>query len=64
MGYMMFGLSFMLLGSLCNIMWMAHGVLASVERKATLVAVSSLLDIVCDAVVELDDGGGIVSSAR
>jgi hypothetical protein len=46
---------------------MANGVRVSVERKATLAerkAVSYLLDIVYDAVVELDDGGRIDSPAQ
>eukprot|EP00972_Heterocapsa_arctica_P082041 12091927-Heterocapsa_arctica.AAC.1 len=54
-------------GSCSNIMWMAKGVQVSVERKATLAereAVSSLLDIVCDAVVELNDDGKIDSPAQ
>ena len=55
------------MGCLCNIILMACSVQVSVERKATLAeceAVSGLLDIVCDAVVELDETGTIMSPSR
>ena len=58
------GLGILCLGCLCNIILMALSVQVNVERKATLAeceAVSGLLDIVCDAVVELDETGTIIS---
>eukprot|EP00972_Heterocapsa_arctica_P072221 10666581-Heterocapsa_arctica.AAC.1 len=51
------GLGAMLLGSFCGVAFMSNVVRVCIQRKATLAeheAISSLLSIVCDAVVEID----------
>ena len=61
------GFGTLIVGSLGNIIIMASSVLVSVERKATLAeceAVSGLLDIICDAVVQLNETGTIISPSR
>ena len=60
------GCGIMCLGSCLNVLYLSNTVLAGTRQKAELAereAVSSLLSLVCDAVVELDSDGAILSQA-